>query len=184
MTVVLDGFRLALAFTTIAACGEPLRPLSHVASSDPAHRQDQAMIHLVRDVARYIAASPRIVDDLARRLGAIERHGEGDGALLVRPADTRIQGVRIERYPDGTPFTVRLTFVRPITVVDLEAAFGAYETLPRSELDAPWSLEISSVAQGSAGSVSLLVEVDGPLAELDLRETRSVTLVIDPPDEP
>ena len=44
----------------------------------------------------------------------------------------------------------------------------------------PWPLMFHHAVQGSAGRVSLLVEVEGPLAQLDSHEVMTVTLRIDP----
>lgn len=155
-------------------------PGDHPNAANAAPAQAPAMIQLVRDLAKYVTHSARTVDELTTRLGKVEP--SDDAAVHIHPSDALLQGVRIARYPDGTPFTVGLTFVRPIPIAELKVAFGAYKTLMPSDPDMPWPLLFPNVAQGSFGSVALLVQVAGRLAQLDHRDVATVTLRIDPID--
>lgn len=157
-------------------------PGDHPNAANAVPAQDPAMIHLVRELAKYVTHSARTVDELTTRLGKVEP--SDDGAAHVHPSDALLQGVRIDRYPDGTPFTIDLTFVRPIPIAELKVAFGAYKTLMPSDPFMPWPLIFFKVAQGSFGSVSLLVDVAGRLAQLDHGDVATVTLRIDPINPP
>jgi len=152
-------------------------------AANAANAQDPAMIHLVRDLAQFVTHRGRTVDELTTRLGKVEP-SEDNTAVHVHPSDALLQGVRIERYPDGTPFTIGLRFVRPIPIAELKVAFGAYKTLMPSDPFMPWPLIFPNGAQGSFGSVALLVDVAGRLAQLDHGDVATVTLRIDPIDPP
>jgi hypothetical protein len=140
------------------------------------------MIDLVRDLAQFVTRSSRSIEELTAHLGTAQP--ASSGAVTIVPSDARLHGVRIARYPDGRPFTIALELARPVAVADLTAAFGAYQPQERSEPGMPWPLIFHHAVQGSAAQVSLLVEVAGPLAELDRHDASSVTLRIDPPAGP
>jgi hypothetical protein len=162
----------ALLFSTaLVACSPPHRV------TDPA--QDHAMIDLVRDLAQFVTQQRRSAAELTSHLGA-PRPSSGD-AVHIAPSDARLRDARIVRSPDGTPFTIALELARPIAVADLKSSFGAYTTQERSEPGMPWPLMFHDAVRGPAARVSLLVEVAGPLAQLDRHEATSVTLRIDPP---
>lgn len=74
----------------------------------------------------------------------------------------------------------KLPLVRLVPVADLTATFGRYETQERSEPGMPWPLMFHDAVQGGAARVSLLVEVAGPLAEIDRHDASVVTLRIGP----
>jgi hypothetical protein len=139
------------------------------------------MIDLVRDLAQFVTRSARSTEELTARLGTTQP--ASSDAVQVVPSDARLRGVRIARNPDGRPYTIALELARPVAVADLTAAFGAYQTQERSEPGMPWPLMFHNAVQGSAGRVSLLVEVAGPLAELDRHGASVITLRIDPPTQ-
>jgi hypothetical protein len=160
---------------TALGCGTPGQPSS---SGPIVASQDHAMIDFIRDLAQFVTRSAHSTEELAVRLGTAQQ-ATGD-AMRVSPSDARLRGVRIARYPDGKPFTIALELVRPVPVADLTAAFGRYETQERSEPGMPWPLIFHDAVQGGAARVSLLVEVAGPLAEIDRHEASVVTLRVDP----
>jgi hypothetical protein len=176
-----------LLSTALAACG-PTSPPSPPSPPSPspgratAPAQDHAMIDLVRDLAQFVTQRARSIDELTAHLGSAQP--ASDAAVHIAPSDARLRGVRIARYPDGAPFTIALELARPIAVAELTAAFGAYQTQERSEPGMPWPLMFHDAVRGAAARVSLLVEVAGPLAELDRHDARAVTLRIDPPAAP
>jgi hypothetical protein len=169
-----------LLVTALAGCGAPLP------SSPPgpatATAQDHAMIDLVRDLAQFVTRSARSAEELTAHLGTARP--PADQAIEIAPTDARLRGVRIARLADGRPFTITLELARPVAIPELTAAFGAYQTQERTEPDMPWPLLFHNAVQGAAARVSLLVEVAGPLAEIDRRDTSAVTLRIDPPAAP
>lgn len=137
------------------------------------------MIDLIRDLAQFVTRGVRSTDELVAHLGTA--HSASGDAVQVVPSDARLRSVRIARSADGRPYTVALELARPVAVADLSAAFGAYETQERSEPGMPWPLMFHDAVRSSAGRVSLLVDVAGPLAELDRHDASVVTLRIDPP---
>ena len=167
-----------LVSTALAACCPPGPPASPAPGGATASAQDHAMIDLVRDLAQFVTQRARTVDELTAHLGTAEP--ASDAAIHIAPSDARLRGVRIARYPDGTPFTIALELARPIGVAELTAAFGAYQTQERSEPGMPWPLLFHDAVRGTAARVSLLVEVAGPVAELDRHDASTVTLRIDP----
>jgi hypothetical protein len=174
----------AVLSTVLAACGpaSPPSPPTPGPATATATAQDHAMIDLVRDLAQFVTRSPRSIDELTAHLGTVQP--ADDPAVHIAPSDARLRGVRIARYPDGTPFTIALDLAQPIAVADLKAAFGAYQTQERSEPGMPWPLLFHDAVRGSASRVSLLIEVAGPLAQLDSRDASAITLRIDPPGAP
>jgi hypothetical protein len=140
------------------------------------------MIDLVRDLAQFVTQRARSVEELTAHLGTAQP--PSDAAVHIAPADARLRGVRIARYPDGTPFTIALELERPIAVAELTAAFGAYQTQERSDPGMPWPLMFHDAVRGAAARVSLLVEVAGPVAQLDRHAAGTVTLRIEPPATP
>ena len=140
------------------------------------------MIDLVRDLAQFVTRSARSVDELTAHLGTAQP--SDDPAVHIAPSDPRLRAVRIARYPDGSPFTIALELGHPLAIADLKAAFGAYQTQERSEPGMPWPLLFHNAVRGAAARVSLLVEVAGPLAQLDHGVAATVTLRIDPPSPP
>jgi hypothetical protein len=140
------------------------------------------MIDLVRDLAQLVARRAYTLDELTAHLGTAQL-ATGNAVQIV-PSDARLRSARIARSPDGKPFTIALELARPISVAALTAAFGAYQPQERSEPGAPWPLIFHNAVRGSAARVALLVEVGGPLAELDRHDTSAITLRIDPPARP
>ena len=137
------------------------------------------MIDLVRDLAQFVTRSARSVDELTAHLGTAQP--SADTTVRITPFDARLHLVHISRYPDGSPFTIALELARPVAVAALKAAFGAYQTQERSEPGMPWPLLFHDAVRGTAARVSLLVEVAGPLVQIDQREASAITLRIDPP---
>lgn len=172
-----------LLFAALATCGPSSPPSSPTPDRGTAQNPVQdPMIDLVRDLARYVTQSARSVDDLTAHLGAAQ--AAAGTAVQVAPSDPRLRSARIARFPSGAPFTIALQLARPIGVAALTAAFGAYRVQEASEPGMPWPLLFHNAVQGSAARVSLIVEVPGPLTELDHREATAVTLRIDPRSTP
>lgn len=140
------------------------------------------MIDLVRDLAQFVTRSARSAEELTAHLGTA-RPPAGE-TIEVAPSDARLRDVRIARLPDGRPYTIALELARPVSIPELTAAFGAYQTQERTEPGMPWPLLFHNAFQGDAARVSLLVEVAGPLAEIDRHDASAVTLRIDPPAAP
>jgi hypothetical protein len=140
------------------------------------------MIDVVRDPAQYVTRSVRSVDDLTAHLGTAQP--ATSAAIQVVPSDPRLRTARITRLPSGAPFTITLQLARSIGVAELTAAFGVYQIQEASEPGMPWPLLFHDAVQGSAARVSLIIEVRGPLAELDRHEVTAITLRIDPIDPP
>lgn len=172
-----------LLFAALAACGpsSPASPLAPDRGTVQNPVQDP-MIHLVRDLAQYVTQSARSVDDLTAHLGTAQP--AAGTAVQVAPSDPRLRGARIARLPSGAPFTIALQLARPIGVAELTAAFGAYQVQEASEPGMPWPLLFHNAVQGSAARVSLIVEVPGPLSDLDHQEVTAITLRIDSPSTP
>jgi hypothetical protein len=171
-----------LVSIALATCGPTSPPAAPEPGGATASAQDHAMIDLVRDLAQFVTQRARTLDELTAHLGTAEP--ASDVAVHIAPLDARLRAVRIARYPDGTPFTIALELARPIGVAELTAAFGPYQTQERSEPGMPWPLMFHDAVRGSAARVSLLVEVAGPVAQLDRHDASTLTLRIDPPAAP
>lgn len=140
------------------------------------------MIDLLRDLAQFVTSSPRSTDELTAHLGTVQP--ASGHAVHIAPSDARLRSVRVAQRPDGKPSTIALELARPVAIADLAAAFGAYQTQEQSEPGMPWPLLFHNAVRGSAARVSLFVEVEGPLAELDRRTASVITLRVDPPSAP
>ncbi len=171
-----------LLSTALVACGPSGLSLQTGARGTAQPPIQDPMIDLVRDLAQYATRSARSVDDLTAHLGTAQP--ATSAAVQVAPSDPRLRGARIARLPSGAPFTITLQLARPIGVAELTAAFGAYQIQEASEPGMPWPLLFHNAVQGSAARVSLIIEVPGPLVELDHREVTDITLRIDPPSTP
>jgi hypothetical protein len=136
------------------------------------------MIHFVRDLAQLVTHRAQTVDALTARLGTVLPEGDSP-AVLIAPSDPRLRQVRIARLPDGSPFTIGLTFAHAMPLGELTAAFGPYKTLERSDPDMPWPVIFPDIVRGKIADVSLTVQVEGPLGQLDQRDVAGVTLRID-----
>jgi hypothetical protein len=136
------------------------------------------MIHFVRDLAQLVTHSPQTVDALTAQLGTLLPEADSP-AVLIAASDPRLRQVRIARLPDGSPFTIGLTFAHAMPLGAFTAAFGPYKTLARSDPDMPWPVIFPDIVRGKVADVSLTAQVDGPLGQLDQRDIAGVTLRID-----
>ena len=97
------------------------------------------MIDIIQNLIKLLSSDPLTSPQVAECLGKVLGEDKKHAPLSVKPHDKAFREVKIMRKPNGTPTSVTLSLAeaQTVTLADLRAAFGDYNTMPRMNWQMP-----------------------------------------------